>query len=110
MDDIEKATQQVLSENEKSTQDTPSDKQERSNAGQREAHLYGTQGKEVRDEAFLVTFAPGDSENPKNWSKTMKWGVTAAISAMGFNRIMVSTVCPPQQIPCSSQIARQNFY
>ena len=44
------------------------------------------------DDAFLVTFAPDDVENPLNWSKKLKWGVTAAVSSTGFVRIIVSTV------------------
>lgn len=48
-------------------------------------------GDETHD-AFLVTFGPNDPENPKNWSMKIKWGVTIALSATGFNRIMVSTV------------------
>lgn len=48
----------------------------------------------VSDEsnAFLVTFGSEDAENPLNWSTKLKWGVTAAVSGTGFNRIMVSTV------------------
>lgn len=42
--------------------------------------------------SFLVTFSPQDTENPLNWSTKLKWGVTAAVSGTGFNRIMVSTV------------------
>lgn len=48
--------------------------------------------KSERDESFLVAFGPDDLENPKNWSNKVKWGVTFALSATGFNRIMVSTV------------------
>lgn len=48
--------------------------------------------KDERDEAFLVTFGPDNPDNPLNWSKKIKWSVTGALSATGFNRIMVSTV------------------
>lgn len=44
------------------------------------------------DSAFLVQFEPNDPENPLNWSKKWKWGVTAAVAGTGFTRIMVSTV------------------
>lgn len=44
------------------------------------------------DEAFLVTFGADDPENPLNWSKKVKWGITLAVSGTGFVRIMVSTV------------------
>lgn len=44
------------------------------------------------DEAFLVTFGQNDAQNPFNWTKKRKWGVTAAVSGTGFIRIMVSTV------------------
>ncbi|KAL9091756.1 MAG: hypothetical protein Q9159_001271 [Coniocarpon cinnabarinum] len=50
---------------------------------------------EVSDDAYLVTFNTGDAEDPKNWSKKMKWSVTLALSATGFNRIMVSTMMAP---------------
>ncbi len=50
------------------------------------------QDRDQSDGIFLVTFDADDPENPKNWSNRMKWGVTAALSATGFNRIMVSTV------------------
>ena len=50
------------------------------------------EGKETLDAAFLVTFSPDDPDDPKNWSKKIKWGVTLALSATGFNRIMISTV------------------
>lgn len=51
-----------------------------------------TDAEGVWDEAFLVRFSPGDSENPLNWSTKLKWGVTVAVSGTGFVRIMVSTV------------------
>lgn len=41
---------------------------------------------------FLVIFGPDDQDNPLNWSTRFKWGVTGALSATGFNRIMISTV------------------
>ncbi|KAF2623216.1 MFS multidrug transporter-like protein [Macroventuria anomochaeta] len=47
------------------------------------------------DEAFLVTFAADDAENPLNWTTKLKWGVTAAVSGTGFVRIMVSTMMAP---------------
>jgi hypothetical protein len=52
----------------------------------------GAQVETVFDEAFLVTFGPDDPENPLNWSRKLKWGITAAVSSTGFVRIMVSTV------------------
>lgn len=52
----------------------------------------GAQVETVFDEAFLVTFGPDDPENPLNWSRKLKWGITAAVSGTGFVRIMVSTV------------------
>jgi hypothetical protein len=39
-----------------------------------------------------VKFAPGDPEDPQNWSIGVKWAATLALSAQGFNRIMISTV------------------
>jgi hypothetical protein len=52
----------------------------------------GAQVETVFDEAYLVTFGPDDPENPLNWSRKLKWGITAAVSGTGFVRIMVSTV------------------
>ncbi|QMW25946.1 hypothetical protein G4B84_001191 [Aspergillus flavus NRRL3357] len=49
----------------------------------------------VWDEAFLVTFDQNEAQNPLNWTKKRKWGVTAAISGTGFVRIMVSTMMAP---------------
>lgn len=54
-------------------------------------HITGS-GEAVWDDAFLVVFGPDDTENPLNWSKKWKWGITAAVSGTGFVRIMVSTV------------------
>ena len=49
-----------------------------------------------QDDPFLVAFAePYDPENPKDWPTGRKWAVTDAISATGFNRIMVSTIMAP---------------
>ena len=45
-----------------------------------------------RDGEFLVSFDAHAREDPKIWSRTMKWSITAAMSAMCFNRILVSTV------------------
>ncbi|KAL3420381.1 hypothetical protein PVAG01_08880 [Phlyctema vagabunda] len=44
---------------------------------------------------FLVVFPLDDPKNPKNWTSKVKWGVTGALSATAFNRIMVSTVMAP---------------
>ena len=59
------------------------------------------------DEEFLVAFSPDDPEDPKNWSKAAKWSVTLALSATGFNRIMISTVrsSTPRQVRTSSNKA-----
>ena len=89
MADIESAAQPRPDENEKHA------------LGLGESGLKGNQankdhsrGREpVQNDAFLITFSPGDHENPLNWSKKMKWAVTASLSGMGFVRIMVSTVC-----------------
>ncbi|KAK3672996.1 hypothetical protein LTR78_007107 [Recurvomyces mirabilis] len=48
------------------------------------------------DDPYLVAFdQPSDSDNPKDWSATLKWTVTDALSATCFNRIMVSTIMAP---------------
>lgn len=87
---IEQAPQRALVENEKSTQDTDAAVHEKGDLEQ--ANRVDAGGSQPRNEAHLVIFAPGDTEDPKNWSKAMKWGVTLALSATGFNRIMISTV------------------
>lgn len=43
----------------------------------------------------LVVFAPGDTEDPKNWPSARKWAVTNVLSITGFNRILVSTIMAP---------------
>lgn len=61
---------------------------------QGQANQDGIDGPQIaQHEEFLITFGPGDLENPLNWSKKIKWAVTASLSGMGFVRIMVSTVC-----------------
>lgn len=47
---------------------------------------------QLSGEDYLVTFKPGDEEDPQNWSRKKKYGVTLALSATAFNRIMISTV------------------
>ncbi|KAF1823285.1 MFS general substrate transporter [Dissoconium aciculare CBS 342.82] len=42
-----------------------------------------------------MRFPPGDPEDPKNWSAGVKWAATLALSAQGFNRIMISTIMAP---------------
>jgi MFS family permease len=44
---------------------------------------------------FLVTFSTPDPRNPKDWPTRTKWAVTDVLSAIGFNRIMVSTIMAP---------------
>ncbi|CAG8950927.1 hypothetical protein HYFRA_00003144 [Hymenoscyphus fraxineus] len=51
--------------------------------------------KESDSDSFLIFFGPDDREDPKNWSKGRKWGMTLAMSATGFNRIMISTMMAP---------------
>lgn len=88
MAEIVQTSQQALSETEKIAKDTTDLEKGRS-------HKDATEGQIDQDEAFLVTFIADDPGDPKNWSKKMKWGVTLALSATGFNRIMVSTVHLP---------------
>ncbi|CZS96913.1 related to multidrug resistant protein [Rhynchosporium graminicola] len=49
-----------------------------------------------QDDPYLVAFAlPYDTDNPLDWSTGHKWTVTDVLSAIGFNRIMVSTIMAP---------------
>ncbi|KJX95857.1 MFS multidrug transporter like protein [Zymoseptoria brevis] len=51
---------------------------------------------ETQPEAdFLVEFGPEDADDPRNWSRRVKWAATLALSAQGFNRIMISTIMAP---------------
>ncbi|KAK5633640.1 hypothetical protein RRF57_009354 [Xylaria bambusicola] len=43
----------------------------------------------------LVTFRPGDPENPKNWSKAYKWYVTMVVAATCFVVAFASSVVTP---------------
>ncbi|KAH8433425.1 uncharacterized protein LDX57_011059 [Aspergillus melleus] len=51
------------------------------------------------NEEFLVTFNSDDLENPLNWSRNLKWGVTAAVPGTGLVRIMISTMMAPAAYP-----------
>lgn len=89
---IEQAPPMALEETEKSSPEITMGVPESSRLEQGKVNKDDVEGKEILDEAFLVTFSPDDSDDPKNWSKKIKWGVTLALSATGFNRIMISTV------------------
>ncbi|KAI0513247.1 major facilitator superfamily domain-containing protein [Xylaria bambusicola] len=43
----------------------------------------------------LVTFQPGDPENPKNWSKAFKWYITMVVAATCFVVAFASSVVTP---------------
>lgn len=45
-----------------------------------------------KPEYELVTFLPGDPENPKNWSKTYKWYCTMVVAATCFVVAFASSV------------------
>lgn len=40
----------------------------------------------------LVTFAPGDPEDPKNWSKAFKWYITMVVAATCFVVALCSSI------------------
>jgi MFS family permease len=46
-------------------------------------------------DALTESAPPDDPSDPLNWPTRRKWIVTAALSATGFNRIMVSTIMAP---------------
>lgn len=66
-------------------------------------------GKEEEHE--LVTFKIGDSENPKNWSKTYKWYVTAVVAATCFVVAVASSIItadlegPAEEFHVSHEVA-----
>lgn len=89
---IEQAPQKAIVEIEKVAQDTAVNTHERTDLEQGYTDLSVTEGKSSQEDAFFVTFSLDDPEDPKNWTKKMEWGVTSALSASGFNCIIVSTV------------------
>lgn len=84
-----RAAQQHQDDNEKSNPDIEKGDLDQD---QGQTKYIAASAEAASDEAFLVTFSPDDAENPLNWSKKLKWGITAAVSGTGFVRIMVSTV------------------
>ncbi|SMQ45510.1 unnamed protein product [Zymoseptoria tritici ST99CH_3D7] len=50
---------------------------------------------QIPSEDFLVRFAEGDSDDPRQWNRRTKWAATLTLSAQGFNRIMISTIMAP---------------
>ena len=51
---------------------------------------------------------PDASDDPLEWPTSRKWIVTAALSATGFNRIMVSTIMAPALPVISSELDLSN--
>lgn len=49
-------------------------------------------GPDTRRDYKLVTFADGDPENPKNWSKAMKWYITMVVAVTCFVVAFCSSV------------------
>lgn len=47
---------------------------------------------DTRQEYKLVTFAEGDPENPKNWSKAKKWYITMVVAVTCFVVAFCSSV------------------
>jgi hypothetical protein len=43
----------------------------------------------------LVTFQPGDPDNPKNWSKVFKWYITMVVAATCFVVAFSSSIVTP---------------
>jgi hypothetical protein len=59
----------------------------------------------------LVTFQPGDPENPKNWSKAFKWYITMVVASTCFVVAFASSVITPdiigvaEEFGCSEEVA-----
>ncbi|KAI0440559.1 major facilitator superfamily domain-containing protein [Xylaria telfairii] len=59
----------------------------------------------------LVTFHPGDPENPKNWSKAFKWYITMVVATTCFVVAFASSVVTPDidgvasEFECSREVA-----
>ena len=49
-------------------------------------------GGDTRQDYKLVEFAPGDPENPKNWSKAYKWYLTMVVAVTCFVVAFCSSV------------------
>jgi len=47
---------------------------------------------ETRQDYKLVSFAEGDPENPKNWSKAFKWYITMVVAVTCFVVAFCSSV------------------
>ena len=47
---------------------------------------------ETKQDYKLVTFAPGDPEDPKNWSKARKWYITMVVAVTCFVVAFCSSV------------------
>ncbi|KAI1421915.1 major facilitator superfamily domain-containing protein [Xylaria sp. FL1777] len=59
----------------------------------------------------LVTFQPGDPENPKNWSKGFKWYITMVVAGTCFVVALASSIVTPdidgvaEEFNVSSEVA-----
>lgn len=59
----------------------------------------------------LVTFTPGDRENPKNWSKAYKWWCTMVVAvtcfAVAFNSAVITAdmIGPQETFGVSEEVA-----
>jgi len=59
----------------------------------------------------LVTFTPGDRENPKNWSKAYKWWCTMVVAvtcfAVAFNSAVITAdmIGPQETFGISEEVA-----
>jgi len=58
----------------------------------------------THDANFLVAFHPGDPDDPKNWSKLMKWNATLTVSVICFVVAFASSVVTAGIAPMAEEL------
>ncbi|KAI0453578.1 major facilitator superfamily domain-containing protein [Xylaria acuta] len=77
----------------------------------REGQIPGPVEPDGQHRYRLVTFRPGDPENPKNWSKAFKWYITMVVATTCFVVAFASSVVTPDidgvasEFGCSREVA-----
>ncbi|RYC58987.1 hypothetical protein CHU98_g7218 [Xylaria longipes] len=77
----------------------------------REGQIPGPVEPDGKHRYRLVTFHPGDPENPKNWSKAFKWYITMVVAITCFVVAFASSVITPDidgvasEFGCSREVA-----
>lgn len=75
------------------TSETPTDLEKGSSSDEDVAAAAAAPAPEQRKDEFLVEFdGPNDPDNPKNWSPSRRWGITAAMGFMVFTVTFASSI------------------